>query len=102
MSDQRNAHVWYVTMDCKDPDRLAAFWKVLLEVEIAGTFGQNFVFLRRPSEDAVAMAFQRVPDRRWSAHTVPHRGAASTTCCRRNESVWPRDRRGRVTSRSAS
>lgn len=62
MSDQRRAHLRYVTMDCRDPERLAAFWKDLLEVEIAGTFGKTFVFLQRPSEDAVAMAFQRVPE----------------------------------------
>jgi predicted enzyme related to lactoylglutathione lyase len=62
VGDQRGAHVWYVTMDCRDPERLAAFWKDLLEVEIAGTFGKNFVFLKRPSQDALAMAFQRVPE----------------------------------------
>lgn len=56
------AHVWYVTMDCRDPEVLAAFWSGLLGLEVAGRFGSNFVLLKRPSEDAVAMAFQLVPE----------------------------------------
>jgi predicted enzyme related to lactoylglutathione lyase len=56
------AHVWYVTLDCRDPDALAAFWSELLGLPIRGTFGDAFVLLERHSDDAVAMAFQRVPE----------------------------------------
>ena len=56
------AQVRFVTVDCHDPAGLAAFWQGLLGVEVAGTFGEAFVVLERPSEDAVAMAFQRVPE----------------------------------------
>lgn len=58
----RPAHVWYVTVDCHDPDALAGFWSQVLGLEVRGTFGADFVMLARPSEDAVAMAFQRVPE----------------------------------------
>ncbi|HZD17338.1 MAG TPA: VOC family protein [Actinomycetota bacterium] len=60
--DSPKAQIWYVTVDCHDPDGLGAFWSKLLGVEVAGWFGSNFVFLERPSEDAVAMAFQLVPE----------------------------------------
>jgi predicted enzyme related to lactoylglutathione lyase len=58
----RPAHVWYVTLDCRDPDALAAFWSELLGLPVRGAFGDAFVMLERPSDDAVAMAFQRVPE----------------------------------------
>jgi predicted enzyme related to lactoylglutathione lyase len=58
----RPAHVWYVTVDCHDPDALAAFWSRVLGLEVRGRFGEDFVMLERPTEDAVAMAFQRVPE----------------------------------------
>ncbi|MGH2636961.1 MAG: VOC family protein [Actinomycetota bacterium] len=58
----RLAHVWYVTVDCRDPDALAGFWSRVLGLPVKGRFGDNFVMLARPSEDAVAMAFQRVPE----------------------------------------
>lgn len=56
-----SARVWYLTIDCRDPERLAAFWSELLGVEVRGTM-ENFVFLARPSEEAVALAFQKVPE----------------------------------------
>jgi len=58
------AHVWYVTIDCHDPQRLAEFWSKVLGLEIKGTFGSGdyLVMLARPSEEAVALAFQRVPE----------------------------------------
>jgi predicted enzyme related to lactoylglutathione lyase len=59
---ERPAHVWYVTMDCRDPNGLAAFWSTVLGLPVMGRFGASFVMLDRPSEDAVAMAFQRVPE----------------------------------------
>jgi predicted enzyme related to lactoylglutathione lyase len=58
------AHVWYVTIDCHDPQRLAEFWSRLLGLDIKGNFGASdyLVMLARPSDDAVALAFQRVPE----------------------------------------
>ena len=58
------AHVWYVTIDCHDPDALAAFWSQLLGLEIKGHFGSSdyLTMLSRPGDDAVALAFQRVPE----------------------------------------
>jgi predicted enzyme related to lactoylglutathione lyase len=62
MADVRPAHVWYVTVDCHDPESLAVFWAEILGLPVKGPFGADFVMLARPSEDAVAMAFQRVPE----------------------------------------
>ena len=64
MTKSSPAHVWYVTIDCADPQRLAGFWSKLLGLEIKGTFGSGdyLVMLGRPSEEAVALAFQRVPE----------------------------------------
>ena len=57
------AHVWYLTIDCEDPHVLAAFWSKVLGLEIKeGGFGDYLVMLSRPSEGAVALAFQRVPE----------------------------------------
>ncbi|HYG72266.1 MAG TPA: VOC family protein [Actinomycetota bacterium] len=58
------AHVWYLTIDCRDPDALAAFWSKLLGLEIKGHFGSSdyLTMLARPGDDAVALAFQRVPE----------------------------------------
>ena len=67
--DARPAHVWYVTVDCADQDALAVFWSEVLGLPVKGRFGDAFVMLGRPSEDAVAMAFQRVPE----AKTVKNR-----------------------------
>jgi catechol 2,3-dioxygenase-like lactoylglutathione lyase family enzyme len=64
MAKSSPAHVWYVTIDCADPQRLAGFWSQLLGLEIKGTFGSSdyLVMLARPSDEAVALAFQRVPE----------------------------------------
>jgi predicted enzyme related to lactoylglutathione lyase len=56
------AHVFYVTVDRRDPQRLAEFWSGPLGVEVAGGFGETYVLLKRPSEEAIAMAFQRVSE----------------------------------------
>ena len=56
------AHLWYVTIDCKDPHALAAFWSKVLGLEVKGGFGDYLVMLARPSDEAVALAFQRVPE----------------------------------------
>jgi predicted enzyme related to lactoylglutathione lyase len=60
--DAGPAHVWYVTIDCRDPEALAVFWSELLGLPVKGRFGTNFVMLERPAPDAVALAFQRVPE----------------------------------------
>lgn len=62
MAEVRPAHVWYVTVDGHDPEALAAFWSQILGVAVKGRFGDDFVMLERPTEEAVAMAFQRVPE----------------------------------------
>ena len=64
MAKSTPAHVWYVTIDCRDPDELAAFWSKLLGLEIKGHFGSSdyLTMLARPGDDAVALAFQRVPE----------------------------------------
>ena len=64
MAKSSPAHVWYITIDCADPQKLAGFWSQLLGLEIKGTFGSSdyLVMLARPSDEAVALAFQRVPE----------------------------------------
>jgi predicted enzyme related to lactoylglutathione lyase len=66
----RPAHVWYVTVDCRDPEGLAIFWSTVLGLPVKGRFDASFVMLDRPSEDAVAMAFQRVPEPKVTKNRV--------------------------------
>ena len=37
MTKSSPAHVWYMTIDCTDPQKLAGFWSKLLGLEIKGT-----------------------------------------------------------------
>ena len=50
-----------VTIDCVDPQRLAAFWTQVLGVAVGDDYGE-YVFLEPVREGAPAMGFQRVPD----------------------------------------
>lgn len=50
-----------VTVDCRDPERLAQFWSALLGAPVGGRWEQ-YVHLR-PAAGAPALAFQRVEDR---------------------------------------
>lgn len=49
----------HITVDCRDPQRLAAFWSDLTGQPIGHVDGP-FVFLSAPSRELCAMAFQRV------------------------------------------
>ncbi|HVE99351.1 MAG TPA: VOC family protein [Mycobacteriales bacterium] len=51
----------HVTIDCADPDRLAAFWAALTGQRVAHADGP-FVFLAGATRDVTAMALQRVAD----------------------------------------
>ena len=48
-----------VTVDCADPDRLAAFWAALLQVEVRGRWRQ-YVGLHPARDGHPRMVFQRV------------------------------------------
>ena len=49
-----------VTVDCRDPERLAEFWSALLDTPVRGRWGEQYVHLDSPP-GAPALAFQRVP-----------------------------------------
>jgi catechol-2,3-dioxygenase len=50
-----------VTIDCRDPERLAEFWGHLLALEVCPRHGR-FVALRRPPSQAPELVFQPVPE----------------------------------------
>jgi catechol 2,3-dioxygenase-like lactoylglutathione lyase family enzyme len=50
-----------VTVDTRDPERLAGFWSALLEVPIEHRTDDEVHLARQPRR-GVAVAFQRVPD----------------------------------------
>jgi catechol 2,3-dioxygenase-like lactoylglutathione lyase family enzyme len=52
-----------VTIDCAEPQRLAAFWSEVLGVSIQQDYG-DFVFLERPAEGGPVLGLQRVPEPR--------------------------------------
>jgi predicted enzyme related to lactoylglutathione lyase len=58
-----------VTIDCADPQKLAAFWSAALRTSVAGDYGE-FVFLAPPSEGQVTLSFQKVPEPRAGKNRV--------------------------------
>jgi catechol 2,3-dioxygenase-like lactoylglutathione lyase family enzyme len=58
-----------VTIDCADPQQLAAFWSEALGVSIQGDYG-NFVFLERPDDGGPVLGLQRVPEPRSGKNRV--------------------------------
>lgn len=50
-----------VVFDCADAERLAEFWKELLDTEIATQF-PGFIWLKPAHEGGFSIAFQEVPD----------------------------------------
>lgn len=58
-----------VTIDCHDPERLAAFWSQLLGTEVRGTWEQ-YVGLRPTSPGQPRLVLQRTDDPRPAKNTV--------------------------------
>ena len=54
----------WIQIDTPDPERLAAFWTVVLGVEVEGRLGNppQFVNLHKQYPDAPYVSFQRVPE----------------------------------------
>jgi predicted enzyme related to lactoylglutathione lyase len=54
----------WIQVACADPDRLAAFWAQVLDVEIVARLGDppQFVNLAPAEPDAAQVCFQRVPE----------------------------------------
>ena len=52
----------FITVDSADPESIAVFWAELLETEIAGRWGGDYVILKPQPGRQVRMAFQRVPE----------------------------------------
>ncbi len=56
------ASVGYLVIDTTDPERLAAFWCALLDVQVDATIGDGqFVVLSR-TKDGLTVGFQQVPE----------------------------------------
>src|SRR6266550_517777 len=60
----RIGRLGWIQIDTSDPERLAAFWKLILGVEIEGRLGSppQFVNLHKQYPDAPHVSFQRVPE----------------------------------------
>ena len=54
----------WIQIDARDPERLAAFWTVVLGVEIEGRLGSppQFVNLHKQYPDSPHVSLQRVPE----------------------------------------
>ncbi len=50
-----------VTIDCADPQKLAAFWSAAVDTAVAQDWGE-FVMLAPAGEGQVRLAFQKVPE----------------------------------------
>jgi catechol 2,3-dioxygenase-like lactoylglutathione lyase family enzyme len=58
-----------VTIDCADPQRLAAFWSAALGVGVQADIG-DFVLLASPAGGGPAVGLQRVPEARSGKNRV--------------------------------
>jgi catechol 2,3-dioxygenase-like lactoylglutathione lyase family enzyme len=58
-----------VTIDCKEPEALAAFWTALLGVEVRGRW-QQYVGLHPMAPDQPRLLFQRTDDPRPPKNTL--------------------------------
>lgn len=52
-------HVSHIVLDCADPERLAAFWSQLVDVQVKTRWSQ-FVVLEPSADGSPALVFQRV------------------------------------------
>jgi len=58
-----------VTIDCADPQRLAAFWSAALGVPVQAGYA-DFVLLERPAGGGPVLGLQRVPEARSGKNRV--------------------------------
>lgn len=58
-----------VTVDCRDPQQLAAFWCGVLDTEVQADHGE-FVVLAAPAAGGCALGFQQVPEPRAGKNRV--------------------------------
>jgi hypothetical protein len=58
------ARLGFITTDCHDPERMAAFWGTLLNVDVQATLGNppHYLVLNPTGQGVPALAFQRVPE----------------------------------------
>ena len=50
-----------ITIDCTDPQSLAACWSAVLDTPVERDIG-DYVYLARPDRGGIVVSFQRVPD----------------------------------------
>jgi predicted enzyme related to lactoylglutathione lyase len=62
MGSEAIGEIRFVTVDSRDPERLAEFWSRVLGVEVEERFGDGYVILARATEGAPRVTFQRVPE----------------------------------------
>lgn len=60
----------FITVDAKDPETIASFWAELLETDIAGRWGDDYVILKPQEGRQVRMTFQRVPEEKQVKNRV--------------------------------
>ena len=62
--DRPIAKLGWILTDCHDPERLAAFWSLVLGVEVEDRFGSppQYVNLAPERPDGPRVCFQRVPE----------------------------------------
>lgn len=59
--------IGFVTIDCRDPERLVAFWSEALGYEVKRNV---YTTLRDPSGSGVSLYFQEVPEARLAKNRV--------------------------------
>jgi predicted enzyme related to lactoylglutathione lyase len=62
MAPKAIGQIRFVTVDSRDPERLAEFWSRVLGVGVEERFGDGYVILSRSGEGAPRVTFQRVPE----------------------------------------
>jgi predicted enzyme related to lactoylglutathione lyase len=62
MASAAIGEIRFVTVDSRDPERLAEFWSRVLGGEVEERFGDGYVILSRATEGAPRVTFQRVPE----------------------------------------
>src|SRR5205085_4330812 len=62
MASRALGEIRFVTVDSRNPERLAEFWSRVLGVEVEERFGDGYVILSRAAEGAPRVTFQSVPE----------------------------------------
>jgi predicted enzyme related to lactoylglutathione lyase len=60
--DVMRASIGYLVVDAVDPERLAGFWRAVLEVEVDSVLGGGQFVVLAATKDGLTVGFQHVPE----------------------------------------